>query len=102
IPIKDYLEFMGYYLSEGYLCKHIQKTKPSGSYDVNICQIKTSQYFYKIKKCLEKLPFNFKYYSNTFSVGKQQLFQYLEQFGKSGNRYIPNKIKKLSKGEFRP
>ena len=97
IPIKDFVEFMGYYLSEGNTNKYTDE-KNCSSYRVCIAQEKNSKYFDEIKNCVSKSPFNSKYYriSHQFTFQNQQIFDYLEKFGKANEKYIPQEIKELS------
>ncbi len=96
IPIKDYLEFMGFFLSEGNVSKYTDE-KNCSSYQIKVAQNETSKYFSKIEDCLERMPYSFKYYCNhQFSAQNQQLYLYLKQFGKCYEKFIPDFIKGLS------
>jgi len=89
IKFKDWIKFLGIYLSEGYVSK--QKSAKR----VCICQKKKSKNFYKMKEIISRLPFNFSYkeHSNIFRIDSTQLATYLEKFGTSQKKYIPNYIK---------
>ena len=64
IKFKDWIKFLGIYLSEGYVSK--QKSAKR----VCICQTKKSKNFYKMKEIISRLPFNFSYkeHSNIFRI----------------------------------
>jgi hypothetical protein len=100
ILMNDWLEFLGYYLSEG-SCYFKEKTN---SYIVNISQKKICRkskhkgdVYNKIKNCIIRLGYN--YYENEnsgFSISNKQLYNYLIQFGLQHKRFIPSFIKELS------
>jgi len=104
IPMDVWLEFFGYYISEG--CTHIRKRKQiiknkvyiNDSYNILIAQDKKNKVnCAKIRQCLEKLPFNF-FHSDDhqFRIVSMQLGKHLRQFGKSSEKYIPQELKQLS------
>ncbi|MBU2634317.1 MAG: hypothetical protein KJ674_03660 [Nanoarchaeota archaeon] len=91
INMKFWLEFFGYWLSEGHISV---PTSKRNVYNVFIAQ--TNKKNLKIiEKCLSKLPFNFWYSKDRFVISNQQLWEYLKNFGKSKNKYIPSEIKGL-------
>lgn len=94
INFKDWVRFLGLYLSEGYVSK-----QKAGGYRVYISQIKSSKYFSKFKEILEKLPFKVKYErkNKKFRINSAQLAKYLERFGASREKYIPDYIKNATK-----
>jgi len=110
ISMDDWLEFMGYYISEG--CAYLRKRKrtikqkeySSVDYNILIAQdrIKSKNNWNRIKKCLERLPFKF-YHSDDhqFRICNKQLFEYLRQFGKSKDKFIPTELKNLSKRQLK-
>lgn len=91
IPMNVWLEFLGYFLSEGYTYND-----GYGHYISGIGQSKNSRYFHDIEKCLKKIPFNFNYDRKQFVIRSKQLYLYLKKFGKAKDKYIPEEIKKLS------
>lgn len=97
--IEDWLEFFGYYISEGSCYIHEKK----GLYNINISQcLKNSNNVNKIRDCIKRLGFSTNYYSNNDSSGNinfkgKQLCQYLKQFGYANEKYIPQKILNLNK-----
>ena len=106
----DWLEFLGYYISEG--CVHLRKrrktikkkTYSTIDYNILIAQdkIKSKKNWDKIKRCLERLPFKF-YFSDDhqFRICNKQLASYLKVFGKSKDKYIPTEFKNLSKRQLK-
>lgn len=93
IPMDVWVEFLGYFLSEGSITKN--KCKNGGSsYYISISQSKKENRN-KIKRCLEKM--NYSFYSNKkeFRFQNQQMFTYLKQFGKCNEKYISEDIKEL-------
>ena len=87
LDMKLWLEFLGYYLSEGCIYNSI-----------NISQsFKNFEKKEKIKKCLDKL--GFKYYEDDYQLRFYdiQLAQYLKQFGKSKDKFIPQEFLQLDK-----
>ncbi len=95
IPIKLWIKFLAWYLSEG-CCNN--------SGQVNVGQSKCSPYSQEIKKVFSKMS---KYLSCTFSIYDYpnkvlsynlfsiQLANYLKKFGKSHDKFISRNIKQL-------
>ncbi len=108
IKMDTWLEFFGYFITEGctYLNKgkHIinNKTYESQGFTVLISQSK--KIFEKrnrIKECLKKIGFKFYEENAQFRILSKQLYTYLQKFGKSKNRYIPNDLLMLSKRQLK-
>jgi len=95
IPMDDWLEFFGYYISEGY-CKYDEERS---QYSVVIAQSLAKKE--KIEECLKRLPFKFSYRDGKFCIKNKQLASYLKQFGKSEDRFIPSWIKQLAPDQLR-
>lgn len=107
-----WLEFMGYYLSEGHTRISIQKKKsPNGKiYECGIFKVQISQsqtvkpiHFEKIKQCLDKMPFKYNISragNSYFVISNKQLAYYLIQFGKSKDKFIPSNLLMLSKRQL--
>ena len=91
IPMKIWLKFLGLYLSEG-CCK---QRKDKVGYLIHIAQKKEFGRQY-IKTVLDELDFNYYIDKNGFTIDDKQLFSYLQQFGKSREKFIPADIKCLS------
>ncbi len=97
IRMDDWLEFFGYYITEG--CVSQRK----GNYRVLIAQdkVKNGQNCEKIRACLQKLPFNFvDSYDHQFCITNKQLFFYLSQFGKSSDKFVPDELRSVSKRQL--
>ncbi len=88
IRFEDWIEFLGLYLSEGY----VANSKSSGK-RVQICQTKYSKNFKKMKKILERLPFDITHNDNKFRINSTQLVDYLKQFGTSSKKFVPQYVK---------
>lgn len=124
IPMVDWVEFLGYFLSEGYTTSHSffrkprtrvrKKTNKDGtiteyevreksgytqtSYVTGICQNK-DQNLEKMGACLARLPFNFSRgdKSGSWTCNNLSLYAELEKYGKSYQKYIPDYVKTLNK-----
>jgi phosphoribosylamine-glycine ligase len=94
INFLDWVSFLGIYLAEGNTTRGNR-----GSKRVYIAQKKSSKNFYKIKKIIGRSPFKFshdpKYHK--FRINSTQLATYLERFGTSHNKYIPDYVKNAKK-----
>ena len=103
IKMPDWLEFLGYFLSEG--CTYLQKKKKTVGgkiydtldYVVLISQSKKSSHREKIRSCLQRLNVNFFEENAQFRILNKQLFSYLAVFGKSKDKFIPPEFKSFSK-----
>ena len=98
-----WLEFMGYYLSEGQFS--IQKKNINGKiYECGIFKVLIKpHYFEKIKQCLDKMPFHYnisRARNSYFVISNKQLAHYLIQFGKSKDKFIPLNLLTLSKRQL--
>jgi len=101
ILMNDWLEFLGYFISEGSACLGFaDKNKKYINYRVAIAQNNTKKRD-KIKKCIEKMGYSYCESGNShcmnLEIRDKQLYEYLKQFGHAGDKYIPAEIKKLSK-----
>ena len=93
-----FIEFLGYYLSEGWLSKH-----SNGNYYTMFLRQVNEESKKIIWKCIEKLPFDIKYYKdNTLAtIHSKQLTSYLEKFGhNSWTKHLTPDIKSLSKHQL--
>jgi len=89
IDMNLWLEFLGYFLSEGW-------TTGSKQYKICIAQ-KNSWKKDIIRKCLKKLPYNFCELEDRFTTNNKQLYTYLKQFGKAHDKFIPRELLSLSR-----
>lgn len=83
IKMEDWLKFLGIYLAEGYCNK----------WCVNIAQ-KTKQK--EIEEILKNLPFKYSKSKSGFRISSVQLTNYLKQFGKCNEKFVPSFVKELS------
>lgn len=86
IPMDNWLDFLGWYISEGSVGCH--------GYTVNISQKK---YKNEVRECLDKLPFSYLEDENNFQIGSIQLATYLKDFGLCYEKYVPDYVKISSK-----
>ena len=104
IKMDDWLEFMGYFLADGYTSsgelKHQNGNKRGHYYTVGITKKKQKDKN-KIRKLIKRLPFAFCETKTGFQTGNKQLWMYLKQFGKAKNKYIPYELKQLSKRQLK-
>lgn len=103
----DWLEFLGYYLSEG--CTHVRRrvrVVNGSNYDVADYNVLIAQENpegrTKIAACLNRL--GFKYFDSDhhqFRICSKQLAEILLPLGKSGEKYIPREYLRLSPRQSR-
>ncbi len=91
VRMDDWLEFLGYFLSEGSVQRHYQTGVP---YRVIISQ-KISESAEKIRQCLERLPFRFTHDGKNFAINAKQLAEHLAPLGKCHEKYVPEYAKRL-------
>jgi hypothetical protein len=92
IKMDTWLKFFGFYLSEGCV-KYSENNKHK--YIVDIAQKK--EHIRKIIiDVLNELGYNYSIQKNQFRIQDKQLWTYLEKFGKSFDKYIPDEIKNIS------
>lgn len=94
IPMDLWLQFFGIWIAEGYT------TWNSPGYNIGITQINEMKRE-MICEMLEKMPFHFWETKNSFIMSNKLLFRYLEQFGKSREKFIPEELKSLSGRQLR-
>ena len=92
LPIKPWLKFFGFWMAEGW-------TTQGKNGDYNVCVCNNDQNILKeIKSILENFGYSvFKGKSNILRVRDFQMYDYLKQFGKSKNKFIPPEVNSLSK-----
>jgi len=90
LNIKNYLEFMGWYLSEGSVYEPAK-----GDYRISIAQSE-KRYRNEILKLLKKMDLKYND-SSKFNIHlhSKELFNYLKKFKTSKLKYIPKNIKEL-------
>lgn len=93
----DWIEFLGYWLTEGSCRKHYLKTQKHYAYEVGIAQSETKnkKKYEKIKDCLMRLGYKFYASDRGFFISNKQLWNYCSRFGKARTKYIPRKLLSL-------
>jgi ribonucleotide reductase alpha subunit len=87
IPMNLLVQFLGYYLSEG----SITQSKPNAIFisqqEGPVCD--------KIDALLKKMPFKYSYNGGNFQIISKQLHDYVADFGRSREKYVPRFLKDL-------
>ncbi len=91
VPIKSWLKFFGFWIAEGWTNKD-----KNGDYNVCICN-NDKVLLSEIRQILENFGYQVYQRDNVIRVRDYQLFHYLKQFGKCSDKFVPLKIKSLSK-----
>lgn len=105
IKMDLWLEFFGWYISEGFVRFQKQKTKTT-NYVISIAQSRTAnkKKCILIKNLIEKIGWRYHYNQSRFNISSgynKQLFEYLNMFGKAGDKFIPQEIKNLEKRQLK-
>ncbi len=82
-----FCEFMGYYLSDGSV-----STTRNNQFKITKSLKENTEVFEFIHKLMSKMPFKSNPYKEGFYVNDLDFYQYLIQFGKSADKFIPNEI----------
>jgi hypothetical protein len=92
--IEDWMEFLGWFISEGCIVR-IKKH----SYRICLSQSKgkNKENCEQIKKLIERMGFRFRQNDSSIELNSYVLYQYLQKFGKSVDKYIPSYIKNLDR-----
>lgn len=94
----DFCKFMGIYLSEG----NYESSKKYHKVQISQSKSVYPENYNKIEQLMKKLPFNYyKLKDNKFIINSSQLNEYLEQFGHSGDKYVPDIIKNTTPEQIR-
>lgn len=94
LPIRPWLKFFGFWIAEGW----VTEDRKNGAYAVCIAN-RDNKLLSEIKNILESFGYNVywdKKINDTIRIRDYQLFQYLKQFGKSYDKFIPLEVKCLS------
>jgi nucleoside-diphosphate-sugar epimerase len=94
IPIEDWLNFLGWYLSEGSCFK-----TPS-NYVVSITQKQGRDTREKIKKAITNIGFNYYEHEKGINIHSKQLFNEMVKYGHSRDKYIPREYLQLPKDKL--
>jgi len=91
-PADRFLEFMGYYLSEGNVSGHNRLGTRTA---VNIAQRDTEhpEIVEAMRECFVALGLDFTYNGKGFYIRDKQLATYLDQFGHAQEKFIPTELK---------
>lgn len=89
IPIDIWLEFFGWWISEGSV------DGSCGGKNRGRVKIKQKKYWSEVKSLLSKMPFKYKIYNDSFEIYYLPLHDYLIQFGNSHTKFLPLEIKSL-------
>lgn len=100
IPMEYWLKFFGMWLADGY-CRHTKNSQGNHRKTTGIKQKADNAEV--IRQILSKLPFDYKEYEDkkqknpciNFEIHNEQLWEYLKQFGKASEKFIPREIKEL-------
>lgn len=93
LPIIPWMKFFGFWIAEGW-------TTEGKNGDYNVCVSNTDEkLIFEMKQLLEGFGYSTLYNKKTYTLRVRdfQLFNYLKQFGKCYNKFIPLDIKLLSK-----
>lgn len=91
-----FCEFMAYYLSEGNLF-----WTRKNQIKIAQCKVKHKEQYETIKRCLEKMPFNFSEVKGGFYFNDKDFYEYLKQFGKSESKHVPDIIKNSAQEQIK-
>ena len=96
IPMNSWLKFFGFWIAEGWV------TKSNNLYQVGICQFKDKKILDELYIILCEMGFNPKYTKDKCQIRifDRRLWEYLNQFGYSYEKFIPNEIKNLDKNQL--
>ena len=100
LPVDVYCKFMGYYLSEGSVTRLRKQNKKNGYRDkwqITIAQSKTAnkEKYSIIEELLSEMPVKWWKTKTGFMTTNDDLCKHVLQFGKSYEKYVPQKIKEL-------
>jgi hypothetical protein len=90
VPIEDWCEFMGWYLSEG--CFTLKTAKKSNGVHISQSIEVNPDCFRDIADLLGRMPFAFSFDEKGFKLPGKQLAWYLSQFGYSADKFIPEEL----------
>jgi UDP-glucuronate decarboxylase len=108
IPMDVWLEFFGYFLSEGSTYGQVRQQVVKGkryqsiAYTVLISQSrKQPEKRAKIRECLRRLGYKFHEENAQFRILSKQLYSYLRQFGKAREKFVPRELLQLTPRQLR-
>ena len=91
IPMDLFLEFLGWYLSEG------SSYKAERGYVNTITQVTNKKYITEVFNCISNMGYNpFIKKDKDVVFHSREMYNYLKQFGKANKKFIPEWVKRLS------
>lgn len=117
IDINTWVEFMGYFISEGHTSSlsvkrpkrkyldaksgkiYNKKESTDTSYIIGVSQVKKESKEI-MEKCMAKLPFGIARTKNGWQFSSKEAYSYLSKLGKSYEKYVPSEIKSLPKEQL--
>ena len=98
INLGDFMEFIGYYISEGNSW-FIRNNRNKPMYRVKITQsLKANPVTYSlIDKCITKMGFKYYKCDTQFEISCKELYEYLKPLGLCDKKYIPEYFKSLTR-----
>jgi replicative DNA helicase Mcm len=97
VPMDLWLEFLGYFLSEGVVEHRLETGVP---YRVRIMQ-KPGEKADTIRACLERLPFVHSHDGQAFAITAEQLAIHLAPLGEGAAKRVPGDVKGLCQDQLR-
>jgi glycosyltransferase involved in cell wall biosynthesis len=94
IDMDIFLEFMGWYLSEG-------STYEAKRGYINTITQRKEKYRPEIISCIERMGYNVITTDKDIIFNSREMYYYLKQFGKCDNKFIPKWIKNLSSRQIK-
>ena len=105
ISMDLWLEFLGYYLSEGSCADYYGKDKNDGHGKARHRRVTITQISERgidlIGKCLSNMPFKFHRDKSGWVTNSKELYNEVCNFGLSDTKYVPSYIKSLSKRQLK-
>lgn len=90
VKMNDWLEFLGYYLSEGSI-----DFKNDIPYYIILTQNEGTETYYKMINVIERIGFKPSLSGNNIKICSKQFALYMNQFGYCENKFIPKEIMQL-------
>lgn len=96
IPMDDWVEFLGWYFSEGSLNQN------KGDYKTYIYQTENGEKYESLVGLLDRLPFHYGRSGVSFRIYSEQLYTELSKYGKGfGDKRLPEYLKELPPEQLR-
>ena len=83
-----FYRFLGAYLGDGSFVYNEERH----NYNVNIAQKDTDKNFESIKKIVDAMNMKYTYSSGCFNIYNKELANYMKQFGKAHDKFVPKKL----------